>query len=455
MGRRLALLIGNAVYDDPAFPPLGKAGADVHAMAEVLGDQHIGGFEVTVLINETNETIRRAIAGLFQQGKKDDFLLLYFSGHGHAWNKLRYLYLIAKDTRYGLLSSTAISSTFIKEVMDLSDAETQVLILDCCCSGTFVQGMKGQLPLGEEIASVFAGSGRAILTASSGTEPAWEGDETLPLSLFTYYLVQGLATGEADSNRRGQITLDTWYDYTYRGVINKKPAQIPSKSIEKQQGLIVIAQNPVLTRSPDLAASPSHAAIPDQAKTRATPPLPKRVLAAVSSHGNTASQHVGSPPSYKEATRVPIKAALLPLTLIAALVGVLLMGIVLYRNTQLPSTSGVSIAATGTASAACEAVPILTGPVDGQTLNSRTVTLTWEPPQDCIPEGYTVRLSVNYDPEAKPWIVDTGWRPTYYPYTFSTDGTYYWHIRACKPCTPFHPGNWAIRSFTIHTSSTP
>jgi hypothetical protein len=79
------------------------------------------------------------------------------------------------------------------------------------------------------------------------------------------------------------------------------------------------------------------------------------------------------------------------------------------------------------------------------------VTLTWEAPQGCLPNGYTVRISADYDPEARPWIVDTGWAPTDYIYTFSADGTYYWHIRTCQPCTPFHPGSWAIRSFTIHT----
>src|SRR5207302_4773956 len=130
--------------------------------------------------------------------------------------------LIAKDTQSDLLSSKAISSTFLKEVMDLSHAETQVLILDCCCSGTFVQGMKGYLPQGEEIVSAFAGSGRAVLTASSGTEPAWEGAEARPLSLFTYYLVQGLAAEAADNNRTGQITLDAWYDYAYKGAVNEQ-----------------------------------------------------------------------------------------------------------------------------------------------------------------------------------------------------------------------------------------
>lgn len=169
---------------------------------------------------------------------------------------------------------------------------------------------------------------------------------------------------------------------------------------------------------------------------------------------------MASPPrprrSNKKATGVTIQAAKIMASgaIIAAIVGALITGIVLYLNNQLSSPKPIpsaTTAATGTVIAACAAAPTLTGPADGQTLNSRTVTLTWEAPQGCLPDGYTVRISADYDPEAKPWIVDTGWAPTDYTYTFSADGTYYWHIRACKPCTPFHPGNWAIRSFTIHS----
>ncbi|MFL5624775.1 MAG: hypothetical protein ACJ788_04175 [Ktedonobacteraceae bacterium] len=180
--------------------------------------------------------------------------------------------------------------------------------------------------------------------------------------------------------------------------------------------------------------------------------LPQRVVPAVSDRGNIVHQYFGS--LNKKATGATIKAAIIMGTITAAIVGALITGIFLYLGNQLPSpkpTSSATPAATATSIAPCAAAPTLTRPADGLTLNARTVILTWEAPQGCLPEGYTVRISANYDPEAKPWIVDTGWAPTDYIYTFSADGTYYWHIRACKPCTPFHPGHWAIRSFTIHT----
>jgi hypothetical protein len=139
---------------------------------------------------------------------------------------------------------------------------------------------------------------------------------------------------------------------------------------------------------------------------------------------------------------------------VLALVSGIVLSLVLLGVAIPPPSSQATTKPIPTVNTACLATPTLTAPVDGQSLTSRTVIMTWEAPQGCVPDGYTVRITLNQDPDAKPWIVDTGWAPTDYTHTFTADGTYYWHIRACKPCTPFHPGAWAIRSFTIHTSST-
>jgi hypothetical protein len=162
--------------------------------------------------------------------------------------------------------------------------------------------------------------------------------------------------------------------------------------------------------------------------------------------------------------RFPMEPRKNVFTIGSALLALLFMCSLVWAFASTVSTNNMHVSATATAQvsliaasetavAACAAAPSLIEPIDGQTLSSRTVRLSWEAPQDCIPDGYTVRINPDYDPEAKPWIVDAGWGPTAYTYTFMADGTYYWHIRACKPCSPFQPGHWVTRSFTIHTSS--
>lgn len=102
--------------------------------------------------------------------------------------------------------------------------------------------------------------------------------------------------------------------------------------------------------------------------------------------------------------------------------------------------------------ASCTTAPPLNNPTDGQTVD-RGVTFSWNAPSTCTPGGYTFRINQSSDPEAQPWMVDTGWAPTSFSYTFNSDGTYYYHVRACGPCTPFNPGPWSNAQITVKAGS--
>jgi hypothetical protein len=252
MGRRFALIIGNSDYQDANLARLVTPGKDVSALVEVLRNPRIGGFdEVTALVNESGDAIRRAIARFFDKKKRDDLLLLYFSGHG-VRDDHGNLHLAVNDTEHDLLSGTAIPAAFITEEMDHSHSRRQVLILDCCHSGAFARGAKrGGLgtSAGTGVAFEGTGYGRVVLTATDSIQYAWEGDQVIGKaenSVFTHYLIQGLRTGEADANDDGWVTLDELYDYVYGQVVNETPRQTPGKWTYGQQGEIIIAQNPLL-----------------------------------------------------------------------------------------------------------------------------------------------------------------------------------------------------------------
>jgi len=247
--RRIALIIGNSEYDDASLARLKTPDADVGVLAEVLRSPDIGGFdEVITLVNEPFATIYPEIAHFFAGKKRDDLLLLYFSGHGVLDDQGR-LFLAVKNTRGSLLRGTAIPATFITEEMDGSNSRRQVLILDCCHSGAFARGTKGILGASVGTATAFEGTGygRVVLTATDATQYAWEGDQVIGeavQSLFTHYLIGGLKTGEADADADGRVTLDELYDYVYEQVVDKTPKQTPGKWSYRQQGEIVIARNP-------------------------------------------------------------------------------------------------------------------------------------------------------------------------------------------------------------------
>src|SRR5437868_6991249 len=95
---RLALIIGNSEYQDPNLARLSTPREDVSDLEEVLKDPRIGGFDsVKPLVNRDMAEVSREIARFFNQKKKDDLLLFYFSGHGVKDDNGE-LYLAARDT---------------------------------------------------------------------------------------------------------------------------------------------------------------------------------------------------------------------------------------------------------------------------------------------------------------------------------------------------------------------
>ncbi|MFY9820826.1 MAG: caspase family protein [Thermoanaerobaculia bacterium] len=245
MSRKVALLIGNSTYG-PGLPALEKPDADIAALAKVLADPAIGGFdEVKRVLDATSTTARREIARFFSGRSPDDLLLLYFSGHGLR-NDRGALYLAVQDTEADLLRGTAVPASFISEEMDDCRSRRQILILDCCYSGAFEHGAKGPAV---NPATAFTGNGlgRFVLTASDSTQLAWEdiaATSTGGLSVFTRHLVGGLESGEADLDGDGLISVDELYDYVHDRVVEENPRQTPGKSVSKQQGEIFLARNP-------------------------------------------------------------------------------------------------------------------------------------------------------------------------------------------------------------------
>jgi formylglycine-generating enzyme required for sulfatase activity len=263
MAQRLGLIIGNSEYEDPNLAQLKKPNADVNSLAEVLKNPEIGSFdEVTTLINQPCYVVRREIARFFSQKRRDDLLLLYFSGHG-VKDDLGRLYLAVKNTEHDLLSATAVPAAAISDDMDQSRSRRLVLILDCCHSGAFPQGSKGVIQVSVGTREAFRGNGygRVVLTATDATQYAWEGDKVIggaENSVYTHYLIQGLRTGDADANSDSKITLDELHDYVYEQVAQKTPKQTPRKSSHNEQRDIVIAHN-LYVRPTELPPELRHA----------------------------------------------------------------------------------------------------------------------------------------------------------------------------------------------------
>ena len=255
-GKRLALIVATDQYQDPGLRKLRAPSKDAEALAGVLADPELGDFDVDVVRNETSASISERVESLLAAGRPDDLIVLHFSCHGLKDDSGE-LYLAATNTRPTLLASTAVDAALVNRLMRRSRARRVVLFLDCCYGGAFERGMvprsTGVVEVGDQFvqreSELEGGRGRAVITASNAMEFAFEGSDladTTPTqpSIFTGALVEGLATGEADRDQDGMVSLGELYEYVFERVRQESPNQTPGKWEFGLQGELILAKNP-------------------------------------------------------------------------------------------------------------------------------------------------------------------------------------------------------------------
>ena len=263
-GKRVALIVASNDYQDPGLTRLRAPAADAAALAAVLSDPEIGGFEVQTLMNEPTHVVNEVVEDFLTDRGPEDLLLLHFSCHGIK-DQEGELYFAMANTKLRLLGATAVAANFVNRRMTQSRSHRIVLFLDCCYAGAFDRGMTPRATKVIDLEERFSGRGRAVITASGAVEYAFEGGELTESgdpapSVFTSAMVRGLTTGEADRDQDGYVDLDELYDYVYDEVRAVTPHQTPGKWTFGVQGDLVIARrgHPVTepsTLPPDLQHS--------------------------------------------------------------------------------------------------------------------------------------------------------------------------------------------------------
>ena len=250
-GQRRALIVAIDEYDHAELGQLPSAAADAEALARVLGDPGIGRFDVRVLRNDQAHRVREEIEDFFAEAAPDDLLLLHFSGHGLK-SDAGELFFSAGNTRPTRLRSTAVPSDFVQQCMRTSRSRSIVLFLDCCYGGAFEQGAQVRAGGDVNVLDAFpqerlGGRGRVVITSCGSSEFAFEGDRLSDRaapepSVFTGALVHGLATGDADRDEDGWISLGELYEYLYERVRSITPKQTPTRG-GNVQGELYLARS--------------------------------------------------------------------------------------------------------------------------------------------------------------------------------------------------------------------
>ncbi len=243
---KIALLIGVSEYK-PSLNPLPQALKDVAAMQRVLQHQNLGGFDkVKTLPNPEPLEMQEAIEMLFSERTKDDLVLLFFSGHGikDDAGRLYFATRITRKNRKGeLVKATAVPANFVHDIMSNSRCRREIVILDCCFSGAFAEGMTAKDDGVVDLQRQLGGEGRAVLTASTSSQYSFE-EQGSELSVYTRYLVEGIETGDADLDGDGVVSIDEWHDYASTKVRAVQPSMKPEIYAVREGFKIQVAKIP-------------------------------------------------------------------------------------------------------------------------------------------------------------------------------------------------------------------
>src|SRR5438105_11328766 len=132
---RHALLIGVSEFADERLARLNAPINDVTALQGILRDTSRGNFDsVDLSLNEDFLTVRDHLSGFFHDRSPDDVLLLYYSGHGILGRGNR-LFLATSGFNLDTPRARSVSAQEIRDFIEESRAQRQVVVLDCCHSG--------------------------------------------------------------------------------------------------------------------------------------------------------------------------------------------------------------------------------------------------------------------------------------------------------------------------------
>lgn len=217
---KYAVVVGIARYQNAGLglTALKHADRDAEAFRDYLLSPEGGSFKrenIMYLVNEeaTSTRLRSALFTFLTRPRDQDFVVLYFAGHGAPDpNDRRNLYLLTYDTKVEDMGGTAFPMWQLQDVFTrVLRARRVVTFADSCHSygisgQSYGASSKSNNLINQYLTTVAGTAERAILTASDVSQLSMEGSQWGGgHGVFTYFVLKGIR-GEADLNRDGVVT---------------------------------------------------------------------------------------------------------------------------------------------------------------------------------------------------------------------------------------------------------
>ena len=228
----VAVVVGISKYKfegegTPKLRNLRFAAADADALASHLVSSGFNAVDLLTNEKATSVAVRRAINQRVLTASEDDFVLLFWAGHGCADRKNpQNLYLLTHDADPSDLASTAYAMTDFRKEISAIKAQRLMVVIDTCYSGGVydptvayrsassgdVQAVLRGVYVANEDAPQVSSVMRLVFTSCEAGEVSRESSE-YGHGVFTHFLLTGLQ-GDADENSDGLVTLGEAIEYT-------------------------------------------------------------------------------------------------------------------------------------------------------------------------------------------------------------------------------------------------
>jgi tetratricopeptide (TPR) repeat protein len=260
-----ALIVAVSNYDDTsklrALEFCKNDGQEMYSILKRLGYDIPDNRKLIGFVD--SRSLTDAIYDFFYDGKPNDILVFYYSGHGVPDN-YSMIHLAPSDIDSERPRKNGFSFDALTKAMLDSSSLRVVTILDSCYSGSLKMGLdtmgldtKGgeyQAKVAKETVSDQTeilereGQGRCLLAACQGYQEAYNRQEK-DHSIFTYYLLEGLKGQAVDDD--GNVTYESlgkFINYQINNLPFDKRPQLPVRKGELS-GDVILAMYPQLKKN--------------------------------------------------------------------------------------------------------------------------------------------------------------------------------------------------------------
>jgi len=243
------IAIGVSEYINSEYN-LTYAAKDALDLATVFKENYNNKNVVTHIINDQKATSENILAlkQILNQTAVNDEVIVFIAGHGLLDRDLNY-YIATHNVDFENPQHNGLPYTEIENLLDGIPSRKKMLLIDACHSGEvdkssgllannsaaniegvstrgFKTNKSPQTSMGtyesfelmkELFADLRQGTGAVVISSAGGAEFAFESSEWKN-GVFTYALLEGLKTGNADADKNGEIVVSELRNYVFERV---------------------------------------------------------------------------------------------------------------------------------------------------------------------------------------------------------------------------------------------